>query len=336
MANSILSTNELPHLDAFQKSLTLVNGYIRENTPNEWPELLWLLDVLEDQSVDDLAILPLASCVAVGGSSQEAIPIAAAWKVLNLAIRILDDLEDQDDDTALWTLIGLPRAFNFAGALYALCNKMLVKAPWPPNKYKTINDEFIQATIRLAAGQDRDLHGFTYSLESCWRIMEDKNASAFELACTTGAMCGTTNATLISACRSFGYHLGIIVQLFDDFEGIWEPTRTSDLVRGKITLPIIYGLTTQHNRKEELQQLIMDRDFSSDSNQILEILDSIDTRHFMVWTALRERERALKTLLNCPGKHGVLALTKYMTAMFEHIEDALVVKQELTPISATT
>ncbi|MBI1878876.1 MAG: polyprenyl synthetase family protein [Chloroflexi bacterium] len=125
----------------------------------------------------------------------------------------------------------------------------------------------------------------------------------------------------MGACRTYGHHLGLALQLFDDFEGLWEPSGLSDLEIGKITLPIIYGLNMTHERRNELQRLVNDGDLGAHVEQIRTILDEIHTRDFMIWAALQERDQALSALTICPGQAGVIALTAYITAIFAHIKD---------------
>ena len=128
---------------------------------------------------------------------------------------------------------------------------------------------------------------------------------------------------MLDACRTFGYHSGLALQLFDDFEGLWGESGLGDLAMGKITLPVIYGLNVAHNRRDELQKLIDDRSMAAESERIREILDLIHTREFMIWAALQEREKALAALESCPGQQGVTALTAYITTIFTNIEDVL-------------
>ena len=61
-------------------------------------------------------------------------------------------------------------------------------------------------------------------------------------------MIAQTDAHTQEAYRSFGFHLGLAFQVQDDYLGLWgDPKKTgksteSDLVSGKKTLPILFGL----------------------------------------------------------------------------------------------
>jgi len=323
VANFSLTDRNVTDLQTFQELLPDVRNYIRQYAPSDWSEFRSILMAVTDEPLTALAVLPLASCVAVGGNPRDAIPVSAAWVVLSLAMRILDDLQDRDRPDALWATIGLARSFNFSAALYALCNNLLTQAKWSPDLYRVINQHFAKTGLRLLSGQNRDLRGINLTIEDYWQMIEDKNASAFVLACTAGALCGTDNPKLLNYCRTFGYHLGLALQLFDDFEGIWGESDLGDLAMGKITLPVIYGLNVAHNRRDELQKLINDGTLAKESERIRDILDQVHTRDFMIWAALQEREKAIAALESCPGQQGVTALTAYITTIFAHIEDVL-------------
>jgi geranylgeranyl diphosphate synthase type I len=323
MGKTMLPDDNLACLETFQALLPEVREYICQHAPLDWHELMSVMSVIVDEPLGPLSILPLASCAAVGGDPRGAIPVAATWEVLSLAMRILDDLQDRDRPDGLWAKVGLSRAFNFSASLYALCNKLLVQAPWPAKQYRAINRNFTQEVLRLAAGQDRDLCGETRTIEDYWHTIEEKNARAFAWACAAGALCGSDNAELVDSCRSYGQHLGIALQLFDDFEGLWEPSGMGDLEMGKITLPLVYGMSVAHERRDDLRRLVQNGQLAAQADRIHTILDDIHTREFMIWTALQEREQALAAIALCPGESGVTTLTAYITVIFANIEEIL-------------
>lgn len=314
---------DLEQLQAFQVLLPAVRVYIRKHLPTEWPELTAVLRALVDKPLGPLALLPLASCAAVGGPPQRAIPVGAAWEVLNLAIRILDDLQDQDRAQGLWAVVGAPRAFNYSAALYAFSQELLARAVWPADLYRAIQQVFCEGALRLSYGQDLDLRSQTQTLDAYWRTIAEKNGSAFAMVCAAGALCGTADAALVQACHTFGHHLGLALQLFDDFEGLWAPSGAGDLAMGKVTLPVLYGLETAHPRRDELQQIVNGGALAQCAGRIREILDEIHARDFVVWTALQERDRAVAALANCLDRKEMTPLVVYVTSLFAHIEDIL-------------
>ena len=50
------------------------------------------------------------------------------------------------------------------------------------------------------------------------------------------------------------------------------------------------------------------------------ILDTIDTREFLVWATLKQREEALSTITILPDAEGREALESYVTGMFGDLD----------------
>jgi hypothetical protein len=74
-----------------------------------------------------------------------------------------------------------------------------------------------------------------------------------------------------------------------------------DLEIAKIALPLIYGLSVTHGRRDELRKMVQNNQLAARADRIRTILDEIHTRDFM----------------------SVIALTSYITVIFAHIKDVL-------------
>lgn len=309
-------------------SLKYLYPYIRkilwESIPNDLPDLGDVLQGFFEHSMAAEAILPLASCQAVNGEPDDAVHVSAALLAFGACLRILDDLADQDRPNQLWAKVGMARAWNFAYAVNLLCFQILSKAPLKPEVFKQINQTYLDTCFRMIAGQDRDLVGATKTIEDYWITIQMKTASASAMACATGAMVGTEQPELIQACGTFGHHLGLAVQIFNDMESIWQPGgNVTDLQQGKITLPLLYGLQSNHPEREELVTLVEDDAIATHADRIKEILDHIDTKSFLIWAALKEREQALEAIKICPNAEGREMLESYVTGMFGDIDQLL-------------
>lgn len=276
------------------------------------------------------AILPLASCQAVNGDPCKAIHITAAGVALGTSLRILDDLMDRDKPDKLWSQAGEARAWNYAAAIHTISFEILRNAPLPVELYNTLNQVFIDTFLYISAGQDRDIADQSNSIDDYWMTVKMKTAAAFQLACKTGAIIGTEDAQLIQACSNFGRHLGFTIQAFNDMESIWHNGNkwTTDLKQGKLTLPLLYGLQFVHPEYEELLSIVNEKRIASKSERIKEILNNIDTKGFLIWVALKEREQALKSINICPNEAGKEVLESYITGMFGDIN--LYLKEEFS------
>ncbi|MFV1977555.1 MAG: polyprenyl synthetase family protein, partial [Candidatus Scalindua sp.] len=177
-------------------------------------------------------------------------------------------------------------------------------------------------------GQDRDIAGITHSEEEYWLTVELKSAYVYATACETGAIVGTENNTYINSCRAFGRHLGRSMQILNDMESIWLSKGKSDLEQNKVTLPVLYGLSVDHPAKTELETIVNSSRLAVETNRVVEILNSIDTKKYLYWAALKERDEALEALAICPDPEGKEALEAYVTGMFGDI-DTLVSSTEI-------
>ncbi|HBL57718.1 MAG TPA: polyprenyl synthetase superfamily [Cyanobacteria bacterium UBA8803] len=305
-----------------------IRQVIQNSIPNSWPELRFVLGKLLKEPMVSEAILPLASCQAVNGEAKNAIHVCAALLVLGLSLRILDDLEDRDRSGQLWEEVGTARAWNYASGVHILSFEILSKAPLEYQVFHKINQSYIDIFFRTLAGQNRDIARATSTLEDYWLTVEMKSAGFVALACATGAMVGTDNPKLIQACGVFGHHLGLALQILNDMESIWQPDGITDLKQGKITLPLLYGLQYHHPEREELLSIVTANEIAAHAARIKEILDHIDTKSFLIWAALKEREQALKAIKICPNTEGREVLESYITGMFGDIDLLLQTPEE--------
>ena len=189
-------------------------------------------------------LLPVLCCQAAGGDEHQATALAAAWFLLYLAAKVLDDVEDEDALQGPWYAIGVPQAINAATGLIFASQLALAHLPrMGASRELTLFliEDFNRTILRMCAGQHADLAEVSISsLERYFRIAGAKSGEFFALACRAGALLGTDE---VAPYSEFGYNLGVLIQICDDFEGVWNPKGRSDLAAGKRTLPVIYALT---------------------------------------------------------------------------------------------
>lgn len=109
-----------------------------------------------------------------------------------------------------------------------------------------------QATARVSFGELRQIEeSANYDLcESDYvKIISDKTAALFATACEVGPIMKKAPASEIKKFRAFGENIGIAFQIADDlldFVGVRRiigKQTGSDLMQGKVTLPLIYSLS---------------------------------------------------------------------------------------------
>jgi geranylgeranyl pyrophosphate synthase len=189
-------------------------------------------------------LLPVLCCQAAGGNENQATAVAAAWFLFYLAAKVLDDVEDGDALQGPWYGIGVPEAINAATGLIFTSQLALTHLPrMGVSRELTLFliEDFNRTILRMCAGQHADLTETSgLSLERYFSIAGAKSGEFFSLACRAGALLGTDE---VASYSEFGYNLGVLIQICDDFEGVWNPKGRSDLAAGKRTLPVIYALT---------------------------------------------------------------------------------------------
>ena len=191
-------------------------------------------------------LLPLIVCEAISGHCERAIPVAAILQLIKAAAEVFDDIEDADSSESLSTIYGSAVATNVATTLLILAEKGVTRLKGRGvedciivHVMDTVNSFYTTA----CAGQHLDLSltpGIAVSEDVYLRTVGMKSASTVECACCIGALLATANQELIDTFVLFGHNLGMAAQIANDIVGI---TRGSDIVKPRITLPVIYALT---------------------------------------------------------------------------------------------
>jgi geranylgeranyl pyrophosphate synthase len=284
--------------------------------PSEWRELDAVIAGAAAGPLPPLMALPLAAAAAVGGEPADAVPCAAAWLVVNLAMRVFDDLHDRDRYGALHERVGDARASNLAAGMLVHSQRLLDAGSWSDSTHRRVTRVFLQEAERVAAGQDVDLAASNPTLAQCWTAIVGKSGRAFALACGGGAAAGGGGEAAIEACLAFGHHLGLVVALFDDLQGIWDRDSAGDLERGKHTLPLLFALEAGTAGSDRLRAIAAAGEVAQRATEVRELLDVAGVRTAMVCAALEEREAALAALAPCRNIGDIAPLTAYETAMF--------------------
>jgi len=197
-------------------------------------------------------ILPMYS-----SAHPSSFPAAASVELLHNFSLIHDDIQDNSPlrrgRPTVWKQWGIAQAINAGDAEYTLAYTAmleLTKTASPEIALEAVN--ILQRTcLHLTQGQYLDLSFETrpsITLDDYWTMIGGKTA-ALTAACTElGALVGGADNKTRAAYREFGRYLGLAFQVQDDLLGIWGDTALtgksaeSDLVAGKKSLPVVYGL----------------------------------------------------------------------------------------------
>ena len=203
-------------------------------------------------------LLVLLACTSAGGDWSLALPGATAVELVHNFSLIHDDIEDHSPlrrgRPTVWKKWGIPQAINTGDAMFTLAHLeaiRLAKSVSASIGIKAV--EILQsACLHLTHGQYLDLSYETrnyLTVDDYWSMVEGKTAALMAASSELGALAASSSNQTCDAYRKFGWHLGLAFQVQDDLLGIWGNTSLtgkstqSDLVTGKITLPVVYGLS---------------------------------------------------------------------------------------------
>lgn len=205
-------------------------------------------------------LLLLLSAASAGGKWQDALPAAAAVELIHNFSLIHDDIEDNSprrrNRPTLWTIWGIPQAINAGDGMFNLAHLAMAGLAQTVSTPVALTAEKIlsQTCLHLTQGQFLDISyekRSDLSLESYWKMVGGKTAALLAACAHIGALAAQATPDECEAYRLFGWSLGLAFQAQDDILGIWgEPSVTgksaeSDLVSGKKTLPVVFGLARQ-------------------------------------------------------------------------------------------
>ncbi len=227
---------------------TKVYAHLHNIISNASPEPVYaqaLHHVLEKtaETHREVIVLPIVACQAAGGSPGRAVPVAAAWRALHIAARLLDDAEDGEIQHWTEDERASARIINLGAGFIGIANLALAQADTDLSTAQRLmlSQRFNQTMMVMAGGQHLDLlpEG-VIDMGSYWRHVRGKTGAFFGLAIESGALCAITDQEALDRYYEFGYNLGVMLQLIDDLNDFFTEGPHDDLAAGKHTLPILF------------------------------------------------------------------------------------------------
>lgn len=248
------------------------------------------------------ALLILASCAVGGdGSRESVVRLATVMEMLHTATLVHDDIIDNADlrrrRPSVNARFGNQTAVLMGDWLYMSAFETTLK-----EHSLEILDIITRLTRKMTEGELIQLTaiGRLDILESEYLdILRRKTAYLFSACCEVGAILGGADKTVQKAMADYGLELGIAFQLSDDILDVTADTKTlgktagSDLLEGKVTLPLIYLLKEQPSLKPSIERVMLDGEYTAISR------DDLITR-------LNERD-ILKRIKQQAGDHAARA-----------------------------
>jgi geranylgeranyl diphosphate synthase, type I len=202
-------------------------------------------------------LLVLLTCSAAGGDWKQALPAATAVELVHNFSLIHDDIEDKSPlrrgRPTVWKKWGIPQAINAGDAMLTIAHLQLLHLSEKLTHSATLLAIEIlqQACLHLTQGQYLDLSyemRQDVTLDEYWFMVKEKTATLISASTELGALSAFCDDQICKSYRDFGCRLGLAFQVQDDLLGIWGDSaltgksNQSDLITGKKTLPVLYGL----------------------------------------------------------------------------------------------
>ena len=242
--------------------------------------------------------------------------MAVVIELIHTATLLHDDVVDssstrrgQETANELW---GNAPSVLVGDFLYSRAFEIMVE----PNSMQ-IMKILSKATNQISEGEVLQLLNIKndkVSQTEYFEVIERKTACLFKAACQIAGILSESNQNIINALGSFGMHLGNAFQIIDDtldYESdslVMGKEIGDDLSEGKVTLPMIYALeNTKGSEKETLSHAIKNAD-SSNIDNIVDILLSVNAFEYSRKIAKNESTKALKSLEVIPSSEYRSAL----------------------------
>lgn len=188
---------------------------------------------------------------------KNALPAAAAVELVHNFSLVHDDIQDNSDKRrgrpTLWTKWGVPQSINAGDGLFVLSNLAMTDLADAYRAETALRAARVlhETCLDLTRGQFMDISyedRLDLSEDDYWPMISGKTAALLAGCCQMGAILGGADLPTEKAYRDFGLALGLAFQVQDDILGIWGDealtgkSAASDLLEGKKSLPVLYGL----------------------------------------------------------------------------------------------
>lgn len=245
-------------------------------------------------------VLAMATCKALGGDPENAVPAACALELIHAYSLVHDDLPAMDNDDLRRGRPTCHIAFDEAtailcgDALQAKAFEILATAPYLSARQRlAMVTELARASghAGMVGGQaiDLDAVGKQLDLQSLERMHRHKTGALIEAATLLGAMAaGSTNSDQLGSARRYAAALGLAFQVKDDILDVEGETQTlgkqrgADADRNKPTFPALLGLDAARDRLDGLHREACNalRDLRGETFPLRELADFVVQRTY--------------------------------------------------------
>lgn len=270
-------------------------------------------------------LLTVLTCAGSGGNWQHALPAAAAIELVHNFSLIHDDIEDDSDlrrgRKTVWKLWGIPHAINAGDLMFTLSRISLLDISRfiPAERVLKAVSCLDRTCESLTYGQFLDLNYETHKqidVGDYWKMISGKTAALTSCSTKMGGLISGAEQNILASLAGYGQYLGLAFQVVDDWLGIWgDAAKTgksteSDLVSGKKTLPILFGLGKSEDFAKKWSQGI---GYPDASQELAEMLENLGAQEYAVQQADIHTRKALDLLEQSINESEILEILKNLT-----------------------
>ena len=253
-------------------------------------------------------LLVLLTNAAAGCDWRRALPAAAAVELVHNFSLIHDDIQDNSPlrrgRPTVWKQWGIPQAINSGDAMLTLAHLVLLRlSETSPAEVALQAMQILQsACLHLTQGQFLDLlyeaRG-DLTLDAYWPMVNGKTAALLAACTELGALTANASPAKCRAYHQFGHDLGLAFQALDDILGIWGDaaltgkSAESDLLAGKKSLPVLFGLSQNGPFARRWQQGPIQPE---ETGPLAAQLEAVGARAYAQEAATRLTDQALQAL----------------------------------------
>jgi octaprenyl-diphosphate synthase len=246
----------------------------------------------------------------LGYQGQHKYPIAAVTEFVHAASLLHDDVIDNStirrNRPTANSIYGGAASVLVGDLIYSTASEMMA-ATGNMDIVKT----FARAIRLMSDGellQLENLYNADVSELTYMNILEYKTAVLIAASCQAAGLLAGVSETQCSALASFGHHVGLAFQLIDDaldytgsVEIVGKATH-SDLLEGKVTLPVILLRTAASSSEwERVRELISQDVDTAAVTEIAALVDKYDTANLTVERAHGFTMKAMAALHSFPA-----------------------------------
>jgi octaprenyl-diphosphate synthase len=292
----------LPHesarliFDPISRELELVEQEYKRQAESNIQVINYLGDYLRESGGKRVRpALFILSTYACGGdgASEDSIRMATVMEMLHTATLVHDDIIDNADTRrnrpSINARFGNQTAVLMGDWLYMSAFHTALR-----QRSLEVLDILTELTRKMTEGeiiQMTTIGSLTITEEEYFDILKRKTAYLFSACCEIGAILAEASEEKQAALRDFGMEVGVAFQLFDDLLDLTGNSRQlgkaagSDLLEGKLTLPLITLLQNEPSLEKKFEAVMLDGAYNAISrDEIRELLD----RHSIL-AAIKER-----------------------------------------------